>query len=84
MGLIGVVPSNVCVPFPNPGFICDNSSVQSSRNCAHNMLGVIAVREQVLMHGAIETLLKISEGKLETVMGWCIQRGNSLETLLIT
>lgn len=84
MGLLGVAPANVCAPFPDLGFISDNSTDQSSRDFAHNVLRVTAVQEPVLVQGAIETLLKISGGKLETVTEWGMQRGNSLETLLIT
>lgn len=58
--------------------------VQSSRNCGHKVLGGMAVREQDLMHGAVETLLQISGGALETLMGWGMQRGNSIGILLIT
>lgn len=84
MGLVEVVPPNVCASFPNPGFNSDTSTVHGSDNFAHGVLGVIAVREPVLMHGVTETLLKIGGGKLETVMGWGRQRGESLGTLLIT
>lgn len=52
-------------------------------NFAHNVQGVDAVQEKVLIM-TLQKLFKTSGGTLETVMGWGMQKGNSLMTLLIT